>query len=108
MGDMAMRDMRAAEIDAAVHHMGPPQGARLSAAEMDMAMRDAQAGHVDRFALEAAMRGGQMDRRMTEELRIEEALRMDAAAAQGFALGPPMPLGSPGGLARARLEVERL
>jgi hypothetical protein len=110
--DVAMRDMRAAEIDAAVHQMGPPPGARLSAAEMDMAMRDSQAGQVDRFALEAAMRGDQLDRRVTEELRIEEALRMDAAAAAAAGglppLGPPLPLGSPGGLARARLEVERL
>jgi len=108
--DVAMRDMRAAEIDAAVAQMAPPPGARLSAAEMDMAMRDAQAGQVDRFALDAAMRGDQIDRRLTEELRIEEALRMDAAAAA--AAGAPMPpmlgMGSPGGLARARLEVERL
>merc|ERR1711871_1744499 len=112
--DVAMRDMRAAEIDAAVANMAPPPGAvppRLSAAEMDMAMRDAQAGQVDRFALEAAMRGDQIDRRLTEELRIEEALRMDAAAAAAAGhpgLAPPLPMGSPGGLARARLEVERL
>jgi hypothetical protein len=110
--DVAMRDMRAAEIDAAVANMGPGMAPpRLSAAEMDMAMRDAQAGQVDRFALEAAMRGDQMDRRLTEELRIEEALRMDAAAAAAAGhpgMGPPLPIGSPGGLARARLEVERL
>jgi len=116
--DAAMRDMRAVEIDAAVRHMSPghphpvPGGAPppMSAAEMDMAMRDAQAGHVDRFALEAAMRGDHMDRRLTEELRIEEALRMDAGAAAAAAAGMPFspPFGSPGGLARARLEVERL
>jgi len=112
--DVAMRDMRAAEIDAAMHSMGPGyaqgQDPRLAAAEMDMAMRDAQAGQVDRFALEAAMRGEALDRRLTEELRIDEALRMDAAHGHG---GPmpmlaPGPMGSPGGLARARLEVERL
>jgi len=110
--DAAMRDMRAAEIDAAVRHMSPTRGPHgLSPAEMDMAMRDAASGHVDRFALEAAMRGDHMDRRLTEELRIEEALRMDAGAAAAAAAGmplPPPPFGSPGGLARARLEVERL
>jgi len=112
--ETAMRDMRAAEIDALSRQMAPPgAGPRLSAAEMDMAMRDAQAGQVDRFALEAAMRGDQLDRRLTEELRIEEALRMDAAAAAAavggdFAPPPPLPMSSPGGLARARLEIERL
>lgn len=108
--DVAMRDMRAAEIDAAVRQMSPGRAQPgLSAAEMDMAMRDAQSAHVDRFALEAAMRGDNLDRRLTEELRIEEALRMDAgAAAAAGALPPPPMLGSPGGLARARLEVERL
>merc|ERR1712072_74709 len=110
--DAAMRDMRAAEIDASVRHMSPTRGPHgLSPAEMDMAMRDAASGHVDRFALEAAMRGDHMDRRLTEELRIEEALRMDAGAAAAAAAGmplPPPPFGSPGGLARARLEVERL
>jgi hypothetical protein len=104
--DVAMRDMRAAEIDGAVRMPVGGPAASLSAAEMDMAMRDAAGGHADRFALEAAMRGGQMDRRLTEELRIEEAMRMNAAAAAGGP--PPMPMGSPGGLARARLEVERL
>jgi len=71
--DSAMRDVRAAEIDAAMRQMSPgrvhPGGVpppQLSAAEMDMAMRDAQMGHVDRFALEAAVRGEQMDRRLTE------------------------------------------
>merc|ERR1711924_583202 len=61
-------------------------------------------------ALESAMRGDYLDRRLTEELRMEEALRMDAAAAAGMppTMAPPMPYGSPGGLARARLEVERL
>jgi hypothetical protein len=107
--DVAMRDMREAEIDAAVRHMSPERALPgHSAAEMDLAMRDAQASHVDRFALEAAMRGDHLDRRLTEELRIEEALRMDAAAGRA----PPHPAlvgpGSPGGLARARLEVERL
>jgi hypothetical protein len=106
--DVAMRDMRAAEIDAAVRHMSPGRvHPGLAGAEMDLAMRDAQAAHVDRFALEGAMRGDHLDRRLTEELRLEEALRMDAAAAAHGAppmLGP----GSPGGLARARLEVERL
>merc|ERR1712216_270017 len=39
--DVAMRDMRAAEIDALSRQMAPPgAGPRLSAAEMDMAMRD--------------------------------------------------------------------
>lgn len=104
--DVAMRDMRSAEINTAMKQMAPG-GMRLSAAEMDMAMRDGAAGNVDRFALEAAMRGDSLDRRLTEELRIEEALRMDAAAAAGAPM-PPMPFGSPGGLARARLEVERL
>jgi hypothetical protein len=111
--DAAMRDMRAAEIDAAVREMHPGMAhghPRLSAAEMDVAMRDAQGGHVDRFALEAAMRGDAMDRRLTEELRVEEALRMDAGAAAAAAAGMPMygGPGSPGGLARARLEVQRL
>jgi len=110
--DVAMRDMRAAEIDAAVRHMSPGRAPGLSPAEMDLAMRDAQAAHADRFALEAAMRGDHMDRRLTEELRIEEAIRMDAgAAAAAAAAGHPRalpPMGSPGGLARARLEVERL
>merc|ERR1711918_244555 len=99
-------------IDAAVRHMSPGRAPGLSPAEMDLAMRDAQAAHADRFALEAAMRGDHMDRRLTEELRIEEAIRMDAgAAAAAAAAGAPMalpPMGSPGGLARARLEVERL
>jgi len=103
--DVAMRDMRAAEINAAVAQM--PHGARFSAAEMDMAMRDGQAGHIDRFALDAAMRGDHIDRRLTEELRIEESLRMDAAMS-GMPALPHLPMGSPGGLARARLEVERL
>merc|ERR1712178_391260 len=107
--DVAMRDMRSAEIDAAVRQMSPGRAhPGLSAAEMDMAMRDAQSAHVDRFALEGAMRGDNMDRRLTEELRIEEALRMDAGAAAVASLPPPPMLGSPGGLARARLEVERL
>merc|ERR1711918_100667 len=98
-------------IDAAVRHMSPGRAPGLSPAEMDLAMRDAQAAHADRFALEAAMRGDHMDRRLTEELRIEEAIRMDAgAAAAAAAAGAPFspPFGSPGGLARARLEVERL
>merc|ERR1711918_289893 len=57
-------------------------GAYLSPSRArDMAVRDAQSAHVDRFALEAAMRGDNLDRRLTEELRIEEALRMDAGAA---------------------------
>merc|ERR1711918_267353 len=75
--DVAMRDMRNAEIDAAVRGMSPTRGLPpgLTPAEMDLAMRDAQGAHIDRYALEAAMRGDQMDRRLTEELRIEEALR---------------------------------
>lgn len=98
--DAAMRDMHAQEIAARAG------GRPMSAAEMDMAMRDAQAGQVDRFALEASMRGDHMDRRLTEEMRIEEALRMGGPG--GAPMPPPMGYGSPGGLARARLEVERL
>jgi len=106
--DVAMRDMRAAELDTAARHMAPGGiHPRLSAAEMDMAMRDGAAGNVDRFALEAAMRGDTLDRRLTEELRIEESLRMQQAAAGGPPM-LPLPMGGPGGLARARLEVERL
>ena len=101
--DVAMRDMRAAEIDSAMR--APMVDPRLSAAEMDAHLRAAAGGTADRFALEAAMRGGQLDRRMTEEMRIDEAMRMNAAAGAPM---PPMPMGSPGGLARARLEVERL
>merc|ERR1711981_965186 len=90
----AFRDARAAEIDAAVHQMGgppmplegamPPVGVvpglppRLSAAEMDLALRDAAHGDIDRAAFDAAVRGDRMDRRLTEELRIEEAIRHDA------------------------------
>merc|ERR1711959_74319 len=111
----AFRDARAAEIDAAVHHMGappmslegglPPVGVvpglppRLSAAEMDLALRDARHGDIDRAAFDAAVRGDHMDRRLTEELRIEDAIRHDAAM---HGLAPPV------GLARARAEVQRL
>jgi len=110
--DMAVRDALTAEreMDAAMRDMHAQEmrggGRPMSAAEMDMAMRDAQAGQVDRFALEAAMRGDNMDRRLIEESRIEEALRMGGPA--GAPMPPPMGYGSPGGLARARLEVERL
>jgi len=103
--DVAMRDMRAAEIDSSMR--APMIDPRLSAAEMDSHLRAAAGGSADRFALEAAMRGGQLDRRMTEEMRIDEAMRMNAAAGAGPMMGS-MPMGSPGGLARARLEVERL
>jgi hypothetical protein len=101
--DNAMRDMRAAEVDAAMRQM--PPGHRLNPAELDQAMRDAQVGHVDRFALEAAMRGDHMDRRLTEELRVEEALRMGGPPPPG---SPPFHPGMDHGLMRARLEVERL
>jgi len=103
----AFHDMRAAEERAAGmgHPMAlegghPHQGVipglppRLSAAEMDMALRDARHGDIDRAAYDAAVRGEHMDRRMTEELRIEDAMRRG---------GSP-----PAGLARARAEVERL
>eukprot|EP00658_Telonema_sp_P-2_P055751 TRINITY_DN4430_c0_g1_i6.p1 TRINITY_DN4430_c0_g1~~TRINITY_DN4430_c0_g1_i6.p1 ORF type:complete len:403 (-),score=156.75 TRINITY_DN4430_c0_g1_i6:171-1379(-) len=72
---------------------------RLSAAEMELALRDSRSGDIDRAAFEAALRGDHMDRRLTEELRIEDAMRRDAA----FSGQPPPP-----GLARARAEVERL
>jgi len=95
--DGAMRDMRAAEIEAASRHLSP---GRLHPSEMEQQIRDARGAHVDRFALEAAMRGDFIDRRLTEEMRVDEALRMGPASYPA--------LGSPGGLARARLEVERL
>merc|ERR1711865_980621 len=103
----AFRDMRGAEMDAALSLEGPmtPVGVmpglppRLSAAEMDLALRDAQHGDIDRAAFDAAVRGDRMDRRLTEELRIEDAIRHDAAM---------MHMPPPAGLARARAEVERL
>merc|ERR1719502_1238402 len=104
----AFRDMRAAEAHAATMALegpGAPQGVipglppRLSAAEMDLALRDARHGDIDRAAFDAAMRGNAMDRRLTEELRIEDAIRHDTAM-RGLA--------PPAGLSRARAEVERL
>merc|ERR1712159_192259 len=96
--------MREAEMLALEGARGP-QGVipglppRLSAAEMDLALRDARHGDIDRAAFDAALRGDHMDRRLTEELRIEDAMRHDAAV-HGV-----MP---PAGLARARAEVQRL
>jgi hypothetical protein len=105
----AFHDMRVAEERAAAmgHPMAleggfAPQGVipglppRLSAAEMDMHLRDARHGNIDRAAYNAAVRGDHMDRRLTEELRIEDSMR------RGFGSPPPA------GLARARAEVERL
>ena len=101
----ALRDMRSAEMDLSLEGPLAPQGVvpglppRLSAAEMDLALRDARHGDIDRAAFDAAVRGDGMDRRLTEELRIEEAIRHDAAM---------MHMPPPAGLARARAEVERL
>jgi hypothetical protein len=100
----AFRDMQDAQVKA-IEASQPSAGVipglppRLSAAEMDLALRDARHGDIDRAALDAAIRGDHMDRRMTEDLRIENALRHDAAM-HGYA--------PPAGLARARAEVERL
>eukprot|EP00656_Telonema_subtile_P045394 TRINITY_DN5164_c0_g1_i2.p1 TRINITY_DN5164_c0_g1~~TRINITY_DN5164_c0_g1_i2.p1 ORF type:complete len:704 (+),score=201.17 TRINITY_DN5164_c0_g1_i2:93-2204(+) len=104
----AFRDMRAAEdraaamghplaLEAGMPHRGgviPGLPPRLSAAEMDMALRDARHGDIDRAAYDAAVRGDHMDRRLTEQLRIEDEVRRSP--------------GHPAGLARARAEVERL
>merc|ERR1712072_177156 len=107
----AFRDMRAAEENAAamgvpmLEGAAAPQGVipglppRLSAAEMDLALRDARHGDIDRAAFDAAVRGQTMDRRLTDELRIQDSMRHDGAM-HGFA--------PPAGLARARAEVERL
>jgi hypothetical protein len=124
--DMAVRDVLAAnrEVGNAYHDMraagevahsyahpamieaaGAPAGVvpglppRLSAAEMDLALRDARHGDIDRAAFDAAVRGDHIDRRLTEELRIEDAIRHDAAMHR---------MAPPAGLARARSEVERL
>jgi len=101
----ALGDMQSAEMDLSLEGPFAPQGIvpglppRLSAAEMDLALRDARHGDIDRAAFDAAVRGDGMDRRLTEELRIEEAIRHDAAM---------MHMPPPAGLARARAEVERL
>jgi hypothetical protein len=108
--DVQQAEAAAADAHARAHGMPLPLEAargpagvipglppRLSAAEMDLALRDARHGDIDRAAFDAAVRGDHMDRRLTEELRIEDAMRRDAAMH-----------GHPAGLARARAEVERL